>query len=125
MVSMIMIHVWFFLTLLGLPGVGKTYLVDKSAPSSRSPPCKRLIGLERTAISMKRPLLSLTIADIGINEERVETELTTWFFLAQRWKAVLLVDEADIFLERRKPYDNSRNAIVSGIEVMTIFSELS
>ncbi|KAG4292850.1 hypothetical protein FPRO06_12338 [Fusarium proliferatum] len=61
---------------LGPPGVGKTYTVE--------------------AISewLHRPLLALTVADIGT-----------------AWNAVLLVDEADIFLERRQNRDLARNGL--------------
>ena len=37
-----------------------------------------------------------------------------WFDLAEAWNAVLLVDEADIFLERRQNRDLARNGLVSG-----------
>ncbi|ESZ91573.1 ATPase [Sclerotinia borealis F-4128] len=91
----------------GPPGVGKTYSV------------------EFTALSIKRPLLALTIADIGIKEANIEKELTSWFYLADRWKAVLLIDEADIFLERRKQTDLARNGIVSAfLRKMEYFSGL-
>ncbi|KAK2758235.1 hypothetical protein FQN54_004079 [Arachnomyces sp. PD_36] len=79
----------------GPPGVGKTYTV------------------ETTALSTGRPLISLTIADLGTKEERIEAELDSWFTLAHRWRAILLIDEADIFLERREHKDISRNGIVS------------
>ncbi|KAF7951958.1 hypothetical protein EAE96_007255 [Botrytis aclada] len=68
---------------------------------------------ECVAISTGRPLLALTIADIGTKEDMIETVLSSWFYLAERWKAVLLIDEADIFLERRKHTDLTRNGIVS------------
>ncbi|KAJ5744745.1 hypothetical protein N7533_009615 [Penicillium manginii] len=79
----------------GPPGVGKTYTVE--------------------AISewLHRPLLSLTVADIGTVETLVEGQLMTWFNLAEAWNAVLLVDEADIFLERRQNRDLARNGLVS------------
>ncbi|KAL9623689.1 MAG: hypothetical protein Q9160_002145 [Pyrenula sp. 1 TL-2023] len=68
---------------------------------------------ESTALSSGRPLLSLTIADIGAAEDQIETELSSWFYLAERWKALLLIDEADILLERRNHTDIARNGIVS------------
>ncbi|KAJ5658517.1 uncharacterized protein N7484_002166 [Penicillium longicatenatum] len=79
----------------GPPGVGKTYTVE--------------------AISewLHRPLLALTVADIGTVETLVEGELLKWFNLAEAWNAVLLVDEADIFLERRQNRDLARNGLVS------------
>lgn len=87
------------------PGVGKTYTV------------------EAIAKSLHRPLLSLTIADIGTVETRVEHELIRWFALAEAWNAILLVDEADIFLERRQNRDLARNGLVSGEEIpCSVFS---
>jgi SpoVK/Ycf46/Vps4 family AAA+-type ATPase len=87
------------------PGVGKTYTV------------------EAIAEYLCRPLLSLTVADIGTVETRVERELLKWFVLAESWDAVLLVDEADIFLERRQNRDLARNGLVSGM--FTHFCTLS
>ena len=46
-------------------------------------------------------------------EEKIESKLVNWFTLAERWKAILLLDEADIFLERRATRDIQRNGIVS------------
>ncbi|KAH9904445.1 P-loop containing nucleoside triphosphate hydrolase protein [Xylariomycetidae sp. FL2044] len=79
----------------GPPGVGKTYTA------------------EAIAQWLHRPLLTLTVADIGTVETRVERELLKWFSLAEAWNAVLLVDEADIFLERRQNRDLARNGLVS------------
>ncbi|KAL9003809.1 MAG: hypothetical protein Q9188_003351 [Gyalolechia gomerana] len=52
-------------------------------------------------------------ADIGINETRVERELIRWFTLAEGWNAVLLVDEANSFLERRQNRDLAWNGLVT------------
>ena len=49
-----------------------------------------------------------------MDEKRVEIELNKWFKLAEGWEAILLIDEADIFLERRKGSDIARNSLVSG-----------
>ena len=43
----------------------------------------------------------------------MEARLVDWFSFAERWKAILLLDEADIFLERRATRDIQRNGIVS------------
>ena len=77
------------------PGVGKTYTV------------------EAIAEWLNRPLLALTITDIGTAETHIEPELTKWFKLAEAWQAILLVDEADVFLERRQNRDLARNGLVS------------
>jgi hypothetical protein len=59
-------------------------------------------------------LILLTIADIGFGEKKIEEQMRKWFKLAERWEAILLIDEADIFLERRRGADISRNGLVSG-----------
>ncbi|KAI9766662.1 MAG: hypothetical protein M1839_004785 [Geoglossum umbratile] len=79
----------------GPPGVGKTYTI------------------ECTAEATGRPLICLTIADIGTEAQKTETELVKWFNLAEMWGAILLIDEADIFLERRTHSDLARNGLVS------------
>lgn len=79
----------------GPPGVGKTYTV------------------ETTAIHTQRPLVSLTIGDLGSNESSIEEQLSRWFSFATRWRAVLLIDEADIFLEKRRTSDLARNGVVT------------
>lgn len=54
------------------------------------------------------------MSDIGPVETKVEQELARWFDLAEAWDAVLLVGEADIFLEQRKGRDLARNGLVTG-----------
>jgi SpoVK/Ycf46/Vps4 family AAA+-type ATPase len=61
----------------------------------------------------KRPLISLTSADIGTDPLSVEEKLSYWFKLAKAWKAILLLDEADVFLERRSATDLVRNNLVA------------
>ena len=60
-----------------------------------------------------RPLLSLTCGDIGTNEFYVEEALSKWFKLAEIWGAVMLIDEADVYLERREVNELDRNGLVS------------
>lgn len=79
----------------GPPGVGKTFTV------------------ECIATTTGRPLIALTLGDLLAEESKVEETLLNWFTLAERWKAILLLDEADIFLERRASKDIQRNGIVS------------
>ncbi|KUI68921.1 ATPase family AAA domain-containing protein 3 [Cytospora mali] len=79
----------------GPPGVGKTYTAECIA--------------EYTG----RPLISLTCGDIGTEEEDVEKHLQKWFALGEKWGAVMLIDEADVYLETRQPGDLKRNGLVS------------
>ena len=69
----------------------------------------------------KRPLLSLAISDIGIEPSEAEKNLNRYFARAKRWNAILLIDEADIYMERRENADSSRNSLVSGILTSTDF----
>ena len=44
----------------------------------------------------------------------MEDQLTKWFTLAEKWGAVVLIDEADVYLEKRQTTDLNRNSLVSG-----------
>ncbi|KAK4246010.1 hypothetical protein C7999DRAFT_33565 [Corynascus novoguineensis] len=60
-----------------------------------------------------RPLLALTCGDIGSDEVEMEKKLRNWLQLAHKWGAVMLIDEADVFLEKRMDSDIKRNSLVS------------
>ncbi|KAI4671512.1 uncharacterized protein J4E78_000008 [Alternaria triticimaculans] len=83
--------------LYGHPGVGKT------------------LTAESVALMAGKPLLSVGVSDIGIEGDKVEANLQKIFDLAGKWEAVLLFDEADVFLEARGRGENDlrRNAMVS------------
>lgn len=51
--------------------------------------------------------------DLGIESHSVDRELTKVMNLAMQWSAVLLIDEADVFLEKRTLDDLERNAMVA------------
>lgn len=70
--------------------------------------------LECIAEYTNRPLMVLTSSDIGTKPEEVEMNLTRNFKTARSWGAVLLIDEADVFMERRSTSDLTRNALVAG-----------
>jgi hypothetical protein len=44
----------------------------------------------------------------------MEDQLSKWFRLAEIWGAVMLIDEADVYLEKRQLSDLQRNSLVSG-----------
>jgi AAA+ superfamily predicted ATPase len=60
-----------------------------------------------------RPLLTVTAGDIGSTAEKVETNLDRFFNLAQSWRAILLLDEADVYLGNRRRNDIERNSVIS------------
>lgn len=73
----------------------------------------KILTAESVAELTRRPLYHVTCGDIGTNAEDVESYLETVFYLGTQWNCVVLLDEADIFLEERSPADLQRNALVS------------
>jgi hypothetical protein len=62
---------------------------------------------------MKTPLYSVTAGELGSDIESLEATLMKVLELAARWNAVLLLDEADVFLEQRSNHEVERNKLVS------------
>ncbi|KAI1807947.1 P-loop containing nucleoside triphosphate hydrolase protein [Daldinia bambusicola] len=79
----------------GPPGVGKT------------------LTAKCVAEYLKRPLYIVSSGELGLASEPLESKLKWIMDLVSTWKAVLLIDEADIFLEQRSLHDIQRNAMVS------------
>ncbi|KAL8956974.1 MAG: hypothetical protein Q9193_005637, partial [Seirophora villosa] len=48
-----------------------------------------------------RPLLRLSTGELGLDPTLLEEKLGKWFRMAEEWQAVLLIDEADVYLEQR------------------------
>lgn len=84
-----------------------------SPPSYPHKIVTKLGHAECVAEEVRRPLISLTSADIGTEPGPVEEKLLYWFELAKAWGAILLLDEADVFLERRSTMDLVRNNLVA------------
>lgn len=79
----------------GGPGLGKTLTVESIADL------------------LRRPLYTVSAGDLGTSSSTLERELQTILDIAHAWGAVLLLDEADVFLEKRSTHDIHRNALVS------------
>lgn len=58
-----------------------------------------------------RPLYTVQCSQLGINPQDLETELGKVLNRAARWRAVLLIDEADVYIHDRGT-DVQQNAIV-------------
>ncbi|KAH6678085.1 P-loop containing nucleoside triphosphate hydrolase protein [Halenospora varia] len=83
------------LLLHGAPGTGKT------------------LTAESVAEIAEKPLYPVTCGDIGTEPEQVEHYLESVLTLGKTWDCVVLLDEADVFLEQRSLEDLRRNALVS------------
>ncbi|KAI4619722.1 hypothetical protein J4E83_005577 [Alternaria metachromatica] len=79
----------------GAPGTGKTFTAE---------------GVAEFA---EKPLLRVTCGDVGTDAEVVDRRLRATFQLGKMWDCVVLLDEADVFLEERDMKDLKRNALVS------------
>ena len=83
------------LLLHGGPGTGKT------------------LTAESVAEIAEKPLYRVTCGDVGTKAEDVEQYLESVLHLGKIWGCVVLLDEADVFLEQRSLEDLERNALVS------------
>ncbi|KAF2998857.1 hypothetical protein E8E13_003643 [Curvularia kusanoi] len=79
----------------GPPGVGKT-----------------LTG-ESIAEYLKCPLYAVSAGELGTNSGSLERDLNRIMDITHSWGAILLLDEADVFLEARQAHDIHRNSLVS------------
>jgi hypothetical protein len=52
---------------------------------------------------------------MGIEPRGVEANFKRFFELGELWGAVVLVDEADVYLEQRTSESLQRNSLVSGM----------
>ena len=68
--------------------------------------------VEAIAQLLKKPLYVVTAGDLGITAAEVEKTLGAVLELCQTWDALVLIDEADIFLEARNSTEIQRNALV-------------
>lgn len=55
----------------------------------------------------------MSAGDLGLDPRRVEQKLQDILEMCTRWNAVLLLDEADVFLEQRSLHELERNKLVS------------
>ncbi len=62
----------------------------------------------------KRPLISLSAAELGTAEVEMEKRLVKWLDRATMWGAIVLIDEAEVYVEQRQSKDLKRNALVTG-----------
>lgn len=81
--------------LSGPPGTGKTLLAEAVADKTR------------------RPLYYLQAEELGTNATLLGQNVKKVFAMATEWNAVILLDEADVFMAERSPSDVLRNELVS------------
>jgi len=62
---------------------------------------------------LKCPLYMASAGELGTDSRYLEVELQKILDICHAWGAILLLDEADVFLEKRNMHDIHRNALVS------------
>lgn len=55
----------------------------------------------------------VSVGELGTRMDRLDRNLAQILDIAHTWRAVLLIDEADVFLEQWEVRDVGRNALVS------------
>ncbi|KAK5093854.1 hypothetical protein LTS08_008813 [Lithohypha guttulata] len=79
----------------GPPGVGKTLTAEALSEYHR------------------RPLYSVSAGELSSDAGELDPQLTNIFRVASAWNAILLIDEADVFLQRRAELNLERNRLVA------------
>ena len=81
----------------GPPGTGKT------------------LTAESVAEKLHRPLWAISVFELGVEASAVETSLMEILDIASQWRAVLLLDEADIYMEKRTSDGDPNRASMTAI----------
>jgi DNA replication protein DnaC len=76
------------------------------------PGCGKTLTAEAIAELLKKPLYIITAGDLGVTAADVEKMLGSVLDLCSTWDALVLIDEADLFLETRTSTEIQRNALV-------------
>lgn len=79
----------------GKPGTGKT------------------LTAEAAAEMRQKPLMIISAAELGETPIMLETSFQKTLDICKVWNAILLIDEAEVYLEARSKGNHSRNALVS------------
>lgn len=77
------------------------------------PGCGKTMTAEAVAEAIQKPLFKVNLGTLSSNIEKLEARLSDVLQLSARWDAVLLIDEADAYMEARDSSNLHRNALVA------------
>lgn len=72
----------------------------------------KTLSAEAIAEKLQRPLYMVGVGELGTDVETLEESLRNILDVATTWNAVVLLDECDIFMEKRSDLNIIRNAMV-------------
>ncbi|KAI0398636.1 P-loop containing nucleoside triphosphate hydrolase protein [Xylaria palmicola] len=75
--------------------------------------CGLIVLMEAVANKARVPLYAMSAAELGTAPDTVEKGLAQALDLCRMWNAILLLDEADVFLGTRTPDSIARNELVA------------
>lgn len=96
----------------GPPGVGKTLTAEATSEGQLFVEIACALMLIYASVT-RSPLYIVSAGDLGTTAGELDDALNGIFSLASTWKAIVLIDEADVFLEQRDLHDLQRNAMVA------------
>ena len=104
---------WLFITpKIDPPGTGKT-LTAEATSERKSNHFLSIVDSSHFRIVVRKPLYVVTAGELGNDADKMSHILNHIFSICAIWDAVVLLDEADVFLERRSVHEVQRNAMVS------------
>ena len=65
----------------------------------------------------------MSVGNLGTDPERMELIMTTALRRASVWNSIVVIDEAEVFMEQRNFHDIRRNALVSGL-TLTVYIKI-
>ena len=77
----------------------------------------KTFSAEATSEHVRSPLYVIGGGDLGTTAASLDNALEKIFDVATEWKAIVLIDEADVFLEQRSLHNLERNAMVAVLYV--------
>lgn len=92
-----------------VPGKGEGCLLLLYGP----PGSGKTLTAEAIAEEVRRPLMVVSAGELGNSAWDIERKFVNILNTADLWDAIVLLDEADIFLESRSSHNHFHNSVVS------------
>lgn len=85
---------------------GGSFIIAKGASG-----LGKTLTMEVFSEVVKKPLYKVQCSQLGVKADDIERNLEKYLALSQRWDAILQIDEADVYINKREK-DINQNAIV-------------